>query len=323
VISAVRPLAAVIVAVLVAIVAGCAPGPATDDEAAREDAATAHDEDHAEVKLDAEAVARAGIRTATVEAAQGTPVVDATGRVLDPLPFLQDLHAAAAARATATLARAEYERVARLHRDDQNASTRDLQNARAALDKATLDLADATARLTLAWGAAGEQVGARADDLVAGRAALVRVDPPAGASVATVPDAITVAEVARPSRTHAARVVGRAPAIDPLIQGEGFFAIVADGPPLPGTALSALVPRAAAATGVAVPASAVVWVDAQPAVYVEASGGVFARRTIALGPRIDDRWIATAGVAAGERVVVAGAARLLSSEVLHAAPAED
>ena len=197
--SGLRPLAAVLVAVLLASTAGCTRGPATSGEGRPEGAATAHGEDHGEVKLDAEAAARAGIRTATVEAAQRTAVVDATGRVLDPLPLLQDLHAAAAARATATLARAEYERVERLHRDDQNASTRDLQNARAALDKATLDLADATARLTLAWGAAGAQVEARADDLVGGRAALVRVDLPAGASVTTVPDAITVAEVDRKS----------------------------------------------------------------------------------------------------------------------------
>src|SRR5262249_26871613 len=158
--------------------------------------------------------------------------------------------------------------------------------------------------------------------LVAGRVALVRVDLPAGASIATVPDGIAVAEIARPSRTHVARFIGRAPAIDPLIQGDGFFAIVADDPPLPGTALSAPLTRDAT-TGVAVPESAVVWVDARPAVYAESSDGAFARRTIALGPRIDGRWIVTAGVTAGERVVVAGAARLLSAEVLKTAPAED
>ena len=88
--------------------------------------------------------------------------------------------------------------------------------------------------------------------------------------------------------------------------------------------LSVTVHRVAAPViGVAVPASAVVWVDALPAVYVEPTAGEFERRTVTLGPRHGERWIVTAGIAAGDPVVVAGAARLLSSEVLGGEPAAD
>ena len=65
------------------------------------------------------------------------------------------------------------------------------------------------------------------------------------------------------------------------------------------------------------------WVAALPAVYVEPADGAFERRTGTLGPRLGERWIVTAGLAAGDRVVSAGAARLLSAQVLGAAPAED
>jgi multidrug efflux pump subunit AcrA (membrane-fusion protein) len=44
---------------------------------------------------------------------------------------------------------------------------------------------------------------------------------------------------------------------------------------------------------------------------------------VTLGPRTDDHWIVTAGLATDERVVIAGAARLLSAEVVGTAPHED
>ena len=360
---------ALVVLALTALVGGWI-GCTRREPADAEHAGAAQDHAEGRVRLDPDAAARAGIRTASVAAARASTVVEGFGRALDPLPFVEAWHATAAARAAATVARAEYERVARLHQDDQNASTRDLQNARAALDKATVDLADATARLTLGFGAAAERGDAVADDLVAGRAALVRIDLPAGARLTTLPEALTVAEVAVPDRTHAARVLGRTPMVDPLVQGDGLLALVTEDPPRPGTALTTHVPSDAAAAGVAVPADAVVWVDARPAVYVAAAdtgeektptgaddathadhatppdadhatpahadhstpahagdaapaGGAFERRPVTLGPRVGEGWIVTAGLAPGERVVVAGAARLLSSEIVGAEPAED
>jgi hypothetical protein len=318
-----RTLATVVAAMLLGGIAGCTRGGDQHEERSVEHTAATESDSGTRLKLGADAAARAGIRTAPAEAAAEESVAEAFGRTLDPLPFVQDLHAAAAARATATVAHAEYERVARLNQNEQNASTRDLQNARAALDKATFDLADATARLTLAWGAAAEKGDALVDDLVAGRTGLVRIDLPAGTSVPALPETVEVVEVAQPSRTHVARVLGHAPAVDPLVQGEGWLALVTADPPRPGTALAAHPPRDTARAGVLVPASAVVWVDAKPAVYAEPSTGEFERHPVALGSRRDDGWLVTAGLAPGERVVVAGAARLVSSEAFRAEPPHD
>ncbi len=42
-----------------------------------------------------------------------------------------------------------------------------------------------------------------------------------------------------------------------------------------------------------------------------------------LGARLDDAWIVTDGVVAGDDVVTSGAAQLLSAEVLAAQPGEE
>ena len=301
--------------VVAAIAGGCRPA---HDDAAEAEHGAAHGD---ALAVGADAADRNEIRTAVAEAAAGTTTVAAFGRVLDPLPLVEALHARDAARAVAAAARTEYERVDRLHRDAENASARDLEGARTALAKATTDLADATARLRLAWGPLADTADPLADDLVAGRAALLRIDLPSGVAVSPPPAAVTFADA--PEKT--ARVLGPAPTTDPQIQGEGYLALLGDDPPRPGTVVAVMVPRdAAPVAGVAVPADAVVWVDAKPAVYAErAAAGTYERRTVALGPRVDDRWIATAGIRAGERIVVHGAARLLSAEIVGAEPASD
>jgi multidrug efflux pump subunit AcrA (membrane-fusion protein) len=58
-------------------------------------------------------------------------------------------------------------------------------------------------------------------------------------------------------------------------------------------------------------------------VYAAPAAGAFERRDVALGPRLDDRWIVTTGLAPDERIVVAGAARLLSAEVVGGEAAAD
>lgn len=318
-----RAVAVVFLGAIVATGIGCRR------DAAEEPGANATDQPRAEagprrLTLDSEAAERAGVRTAVVEPAEAAAEIAAFGRVLDPLPLVEALHARAAARETAALARTEYERIARLHAEDHNASTRDFESARTVLAKATLDLADATARVTLPWGAASEIGDALADDLVAGRMALLRVDLPAGATVTPPPATVTVAVPGDAADHRVARVLGTAPTTDVLVQGQSVLALLGDDPPRPGAVLSVAVPRGAhPVAGVAVPADAVVWVASEPAVYVEAAAGEFERRRVTLGPRLDSQWIVTAGITPGERVVVEGAARLLSSEVLSPEPAAD
>jgi membrane fusion protein, heavy metal efflux system len=72
---------------------------------------------------------------------------------------------------------------------------------------------------------------------------------------------------------------------------------------------------------VVVPAEAVQEIDGKPALFVETASGRFARRDITIGAERDGRVEVRTGLAAGDRVVVAGAF-LLKSELLQSTTPE-
>lgn len=276
-----------------------------------------------QITLGEAALAQAGIETVAAAAVSSSTQVQAFGHVLDPLPLVEARQARASARAAATAARAEEKRVARLHAHDQNASTRDLEAADAALQKAEGDAADAAARLATGWGKAAELDDRAVDALVAHRAALVRIDLPSGVHLGTTPASATLTPTGSPETRLEARILGGAPTTDPALQGDAYLALVTTSAPRPGTTLGVTLERAAAPTGaVSVPASAVVWLDAKPVVYVQVATGKFRRSEVTLGPEARGTWRIDAGLAAGEQVVRAGAAQLVSAEVLASEPAE-
>jgi len=304
--------------------AGRPGGSADGDHADAGHEETASGETATRVVLAPDVVAQTGILTTRAKRASVPDEVQGFGRVLDPLPLIDVLAARSAARSTATLARAEYVRVERLHQGDQNASTRDLDAARAALDRASVDVAGAEARATLAWGGAVDDDAARLADLAAGRVAIVRIDLPAGAHLARMPASATVAPVATPERRLRARLLAPARDADPVLQSEAYLGVLDEGPPAAGTALVASMVRSSAVrTGAAVPLAAVVWVDGRPSVYVEVSPDTFERRDVTVVRLRRGAWLALAGLAPGERVVTRGAVRLLSTQVLKAQPAEE
>jgi len=293
-------------------------GSAAHDHTAGEE--SAHGGAPERVTLSHDAIESAGIETVVVAHVTAPAELDAFGRVLDPMPIVDALHARAAARSAAATARAEHARVVRLRADQQNASERDVESARAARDRADAELATTTARVALAWGAtiaAATPEDAFCDDLVAGRTAVARIDFAAGDHVEQMPATVTVSAAGRPDRQCAARVLGPAPTTDPTLQGDAYFVLIGAEPPPAGTALRATIVRAAAALdGVAVPRAAIVWSAGKPAVYVERDAGTFERRSLALAAALPGAWLVTDGVAAGERVVTTGAGQLLSAQTL-------
>jgi hypothetical protein len=270
-------------------------------------------------------IARAGLTIAAVEPASAAPELRALGRVLDPLPLIQTVHALRATSSALAVARSEHARVTKLHENDRNASTRDLETARATLDRATLDFADATVRLALAWGSSTTQhndVDLLADDLGRGRSAVARVDLPAGEALSAPPAAVSFSATNHDVR-GSARLLGPAPTTDPLLQGEAYFFLIERDPPAPGTSLVAtLLCDQRPILGVSVPRSAIVWHDGRPLVYVELQPDVFERRTIELRMPLDDAWLVTTGVVPGDRIVLEGVQQLLSEELLAVHPTD-
>lgn len=280
-----------------------------------------------EVVLATAARESAGIELAPLEAARGGGELEAYGRVLDPVPLAEAVFARDLARSAEDAARREYERVKALHRQDENASTRELETARVSYRRARLDRAGAEARLVAAW---GHELAGRTDldefvrRLGEQRIALARVDLPALASgsggagsdaaVATeLPTAARVTAAASERPPVAAEIVGPTPTTDPALQGRGFFLLVESGPTRPGTALVARLAFAErVVAGVRIPRAAVLWDGEGALAWVAKGDGRFERRRIVLHGPLDGDWLATGDLAPGEQVVVSGAALLLS-----------
>jgi len=306
-------------AVVLVFLCAAARGAAQDGAEAGDGAPGAAVSDHlagGRVVLQKGAAEKAGLVVVAAEAARSAAAQRAFGRVLDPLPFVDAVNAGAASRSALALARAEDERMTRLYGHDLNASAQDVERAHDALRRARLDTAGTAARLRSLWGEAAdeEDLEALVDALGRGAGAIARVDQapsPVGAEHAL--SALTTAEGAA---LTGARVLGRAPAVDPSLQGPGYLLWIDRDVPAVGSSLLATFTTAAPQSGALVPASAIVWCDGVPSVYVEVGEGAFERRAIADRLAAPGGWLILEGVRPGERVVTKGAQQLRSAEVL-------
>jgi hypothetical protein len=239
-------------------------------------------------------------------------------RVLDP-GALSTLDAdLAAAEATANASGKERDRLARLAAADASVSR---QSAEAAAAKASADAAQATAlkrRLSVDWSPAiaamtAIERTALIDELIAGRAALIRADA-LGASIAN-PGEVLISE--NDGAPVAAKIIGRAGAADPRMRTLGVIAIVnGDGAEklAPGSAFEGRIFGGGAVNGVPIPRSAVIRLDGADWAYVQTGDAVFERREISGAVKAKDGWFVTQGFSAGDNLVVAGAGSLLGVE---------
>ncbi|WP_226017271.1 hypothetical protein [Novosphingobium sp. FKTRR1] len=279
--------------------------------------------------LDAKSSAAAGIGVAPLALAagavaqgQGTGIARALD--LSPLAVIAaEITAATAARQTSGR---ELARLESLAGQDQSASRREVEAARAqaVADRARLTLA--CQRVGLEYGAGLGQLGCRSIPALAAKAAsgdlvLLRIDmpdgpPPAGTSV-------TVGEGAQAARLT---VLGPASSGDAQLQTAGVLAlwqgsgvrVASVGRALPAVRLASGRERARSAE-LLVPRSAIVRVDGGLFVYRAKPGQGFERMSIAAGHAADAGWLVPTGALhAGDNVAVQGAGTLLGLE--HAAP---
>jgi multidrug efflux pump subunit AcrA (membrane-fusion protein) len=273
------------------------------------------------VRLDAATRERIGLAVAPLGAAHVQLEVRGFGHVLDPALLAQPVYDLEAARVAADTARREYARTQRLARGDANASRRDVENARAASAQAEAALRTARARLVATWGpqaAAREGLLALARTLVAREATVARIDLPLGTPVEGSPATGRLRPLAEPSADPLeATVLGVAPDVDPTVQGRGFMLLAPHASWTPGTAVDGWLelpgaPRA----GVVVPRPALVRHAGDTWVYVQTDDGVFVRRRVHVERPVGGGWfVADAGLAPGDPVVVTGAQTLLSTEL--------
>jgi len=305
---------------LLLLAAGCHRQGAPEADAASAAAVPAPGADR--IQLDSEAREGAGIELAAAVPRRLEPEVLAFGRVLDPAPVSLAVAGLEQRRANALAADRELRRVEKLAADRQNASQRELEQARAAAVSARAELEMARARVAASLGSAL----ARSADLPAlalrlGRreAALLRVDVPGQGAPPDPQRGARLVAYPAPDREIQARFLGAAPDADPNLPGWAFLFLVEADPPPVGTPIRAWLrgpgePR----MGVAIPGSAVLHHEGSLSVFVQESRGGFERRAIQAFLQPDGDWWVSRGLGPGEQVVVRGAQQLLSSSVLPA-----
>ena len=263
------------------------------------------------------------LELATAEAAELPSELIALGRVLDPVPLLQAYGGFETARRGAEVAARERARMRSLAENAENASARELEAASLAASQAEAALAQARAQLGSAWGSAETtSIAPWAEALAEGGGAIARIELPAGDKAPTL-RAVYVSSPGIGIEEREAKLLGRAGAMDPTLQGPAFLVALTPDPPPPGAALSArLVLEGPPQRGVYLPAGAVVWHEGAPFAYVTAGGGRFERRALTLGQPWREGFLVSAGVAAGESFVAVGAQQLLSSQLVGGVEAE-
>jgi len=262
---------------------------------------------------------RLGVAASELQAAEVPVTVEALGQVLDSGALAQLDSAIEVAAAAAAASGAEAKRTASLAADDQNASQRALESARAKADADVAELRLARQRLALEWGPglARLQPAARRallEDVAAGRAALLRIDP------LRMDDSVSGAVSLRPDPSQAAiptEPLGPAARTDPRMQTPALLVVVrgaAAADLRPGRVVAAEIDSGRRESGVIIPRAALVRTDGATWAYLQVADDRFERREVAGGRVVDAGWFLGSGFRAGERVVDHGSGSLLAVE---------
>ncbi|HPE31372.1 MAG TPA: hypothetical protein PLV61_09270 [Parvularculaceae bacterium] len=259
-----------------------------------------------------------GVETTTLATTTIEASVPAFVRVLDPSALAMLDGDLTAADAAASASGKERDRLARLAAADASASR---QAAEAAAAKASADAAQALTlkrRLSVEWSPAlaamtADERAALVNDLIAGKAALIRADVLGASAVG----ANEVSIFANDGAPVMGAVIGRAGAADPRMRTLGVMAI-AKGAGVeflpPGAAFEGRISGGGEMSGVVIPRSAIIRLDGANWAYVQTGDAEFERREISGAVKTQEGWFVAQGFSAGEKLAVKGAGSLLGVE---------
>jgi hypothetical protein len=296
---------------------------AAPEEKKAEDAASA------DVKLEADEVAKLGIAAAAAISVRFIPAKQGFAVVLSHDAIAQAVADVATAQAEARQSQAVLARMTRLAgtAGAESAEARDGAVRQAAVDSAALHLAEAKSSAILGqrppW--AGQDDSKVPSELAAGRSKLLRVIFPLGVLNGAAPSTLRIARLDAPAAGDrwTARVVWDAPA-DPGSPGRSFFALLQHTDAGEGERLLVWADGDAAAgteSGVLVPPAAVVMSEGRYWCYVERHANVFTRVPLDISRPMADGYFVT-GIKSGERIVTLGAGLLLARQTNPSTEAE-
>ena len=246
--------------------------------------------------------------------------IEAFGTVVDPLALLTDAGRLESTRAVAEAAQADAARLEQLYRDNERASLKAVQAARAQSIETQSQARAAQLAFRLQWGPlaawSGSERRALLEALAGGERLLVRAAVPAyrlGAAVG--PRALLDVD----GVNVAARVLGPLPRVDPQSQSAAWLLEVGHGPQGFGPGARAGVRlETKPAAGLLVPATALVYSEDGAFVYRESRAA--APDSLQYSPvpvrplaRVGAAWL-VAGLGRGDQIVVQGAGVLWSMQ---------
>jgi len=249
---------------------------------------------------------------------KSAPAIEAYGSVLDPVALVTALGHVASTQAAAAASAADSARLERLYHADTQASLKQLQAAQAQSVEAAAQARAAQLAFALEWGPLASLSGSERDALLAalskGQTQLLRADVPGRyAAGALDRQALVIIDGVNVS----AQVLGALPRTDPQSQSAGWLLQLQKVPPGFGPGARALVRlrAASAASGLLVPASALVYAAEGAFVYRESAAADHAQQyaAVAVHPltRIGNAWLVD-GLTPRDKVVVQGAGVLWS-----------
>lgn len=281
-------------------------------EKAAPDAPTSSASD-GEVRVEPAEQKRIGVAVARATATSAPAIAHGFARGLDGANLAAIDSEITTASAAASASRAEAVRLATLASQDQSASVKAVQAARAqaAADSARVELA--ARRIGLEYGAGLARLGPAARralvaDIASGRAALVRVDVP-GAALGQLNG------VRIDGGGGSLRMLGPAASADARLQSAGMLAVLR-GPVAAsatnGRILGVTVESGGSQPGVMVPRAAVIRWRGGVWVYRRTGAETFQRVELVDARPTAGGWFVSAGMSAGDQVVVSGAGTLLA-----------
>ncbi len=272
-------------------------------------------------------IAAVGLTTAQPTTAQLTPEAKAYGRVLDPTPLVALVAEISAAESALTASTKEYERTKSLYDKDQNASLQAVEAANAAMLRDRTALASAQSRLTAGWGSALAKRNGLSElvqALAGGDTAIVRIDLPSADTAADNPKSVRVSAVTGDPDWHEVELLGPASSTDSQLGGQSYLALWRGASLRPGAALRAMITGSGAPQKVVVvPNNSIVRYNGGNFVYVPSGEHGFERRLVTLGPAVAGGTAVTDGVTESDKIVVTGAAQLLSTEIMGSSAPEE
>lgn len=302
-----------------ALLCGCHKAPSGSAEAPPAPAADAKEATNEGVVLTPEQVEKLGLVTQAAQSVEYREETAGYGLVVAHDGIAQAAADLATAQAAERQSRSALERAKRLSGTPGavSAEVEDAAVRQTAVDAAALTLA--TARLSSIVGRnppwKNDENDAILRDLASGRIKLLRATFPLGALSGGTPASLRAAHIgaSAPDARATTHVVWNAPA-DAGVPGRSFFALLKDSDAAEGERLRVWAPTEAVVSGVVVPVAAVVMSADRYWCYVEKKPGTYVRTQIDTSRPVTEGYVATEGIAAGDKIVTTAAAQLLAAE---------